>query len=290
MPEMPEMQALAERLDAELTGAVLVRADVLGFSGLKTVVPPAEELEGRAVTGVSRRGKYVVVSFDGGLRVLLHLSQAGRVDIERPPKTTKPRGSVVRFVFDIGNSDRDGAPHDRAAVLVREHGTQRKAGWWVLAAGDEGPLAELGVEARSDELTTFILEGDSTRRLHTLLRDQHVVAGIGRGWADDILNRAGLSPFASLKSLTAKQRQTLIEAIESVLDEGLDLERQRTGGLSEAKLGGRFAVHNRAGEACPRCGEVLQRVSYDSYEVVYCPACQTNGKVLADRRMSRLLR
>jgi formamidopyrimidine-DNA glycosylase len=215
--------------------------------------------------------------------VLLHLSQAGRVDVEHPPKATRPRGAVVRLVFA-------GADGGTTAVLVREHGTQRKAGWWVLGPGDEGPLADLGVEATSDDLAAFLTTSDSTRHLHTLLRDQHVVAGIGRGWGDDILNRAGLSPFASLRSLDEAQRARLVEAVASVLDEALELERSRDGGLSEAKLGGRFAVHNRWGQPCPRCGATLARVSYDSHEVVYCPPCQTRGKVLADRRMSRLLR
>lgn len=284
MPEMPEMHALSERLDATLRGLTLTRADPLGFSALKTVTPSPEELVGHPVTEVSRRGKYVVVSFDGGQRLLLHLSQAGRVDIESPVKKTRPRGAVVRLVF----AGPDGGPE--LAVLVREHGTQRQAGWWVLAPGDDGPLAGLGVEATSEDLAEFLTTSDSTRHLHTLLRDQHVVAGIGRGWADDILNRAGLSPFASLRSLDAGQRARLVEAVRTVLDEALELERSRSGGLSEAKLGGRFAVHNRSGQPCPRCGEQLQRVSFDSYEVVYCPPCQTKGKVLADRRLSRLLK
>ncbi len=283
MPEMPEMHALSERLDALLRGATLTRAEVLGFTGLKTVSPGPEEVVGAPVDSVSRRGKYVVLSFAGGVRLLLHLSQAGRVDIESPVKSTKPRGSVVRLVFALA----DGG---ETAVLVREHGTQRKAGWWILGPGDEGPLAGLGVEATSDDLAEFLTTSDSTRHLHTLLRDQHVVAGIGRGWADDILNRAGLSPFASLRSLDAEQRARLVDSVRSVLDEALELERGRSGGLSEAKLGGRFAVHNRSGEPCPRCDGPLARVSFDSYEVVYCPACQTKGKVLADRRMSKLLR
>jgi formamidopyrimidine-DNA glycosylase len=287
---MPEMHALAERLDALLRGAMLIRADALGFSGLKTVVPGPEEVVGLEVAGVTRRGKYVVLSFAGDYRVLLHLSQAGRVDIEQPPKATRPRGAVVRLVFSPPGSSSPVADGSGTAVLVREHGTQRKAGWWVLGPGDEGPLAGLGVEATSDDLATFLTTSDSNRHLHTLLRDQHVVAGIGRGWADDILNRAGLSPFASLRSLSDAQRSRLVDAVQSVLDEALELERGREGGLSEAKLGGRFAVHNRWGQPCPRCGSPLARVSFDSYEVVYCPPCQTKGKVLADRRMSKLLR
>jgi len=289
MPELPEMQALAERLDAALTGSVLERADVLGFSGLKTVRPQPGELVGLPVRGVTRRGKFLVLSFvapamagaqDGAdLKVLVHLSQAGRLDVESPPKQTKPRGSVFRMTFDRG-----------LAILVREHGTQRKAGWWVLGPGEEGPLAGLGPEPPDVAFESLVLGSDSTRHVHTFLRDQHVAAGIGRGYIDDALNRAGISPFASLKSLGPDERETLVGAIRSVLDEALTAERERTGGLSDAKLGGRFAVHNRAGQPCPRCGEDLRRVSYDSYEIVYCPTCQTKGKILADRRLSRLLR
>jgi formamidopyrimidine-DNA glycosylase len=273
------MQALAERLDAALRGAALGGAVMLGFSGLKTVRPGPDDLVGRTVTSVTRRGKFVVLDFDGGFRVLVHLSQGGRLDLEDPPKTTKPRGSVVRFVFDRP-----------PAVLVREHGTQRKAGWWVLAPGDEGPLATLGPDPFSDEFAELIEHGDSTRHLHTLLRDQRVVAGIGRGWADDALHRAQLSPFASLRSLDQAQRARLVETVRSVLTEALEGERGRSGGLSEAKLGGRFAIHNRSGQPCPVCGESLRRVSFESHEIVYCTRCQTGGRVLADRRLSRLLR
>jgi len=273
------MQALAERLDAALVGAELRRAVMLGFSGLKTALPAPEALVGRTVTSVGRRGKYLIFDLEGGFRVLVHLSQGGRLDLEDPPRTTKPRGSVVRFVFDRP-----------PAVLVREHGTQRKAGWWVLAPGDDGPLGALGPDPFSDEFAELIEHGDTTRHLHTLLRDQRVVAGIGRGWADDALHRAGLSPFASLRSLDQAKRARLLEAVRSVLTEALEGERGRPGGLSEAKLGGRFAIHNRSGQPCPVCGESLRRVSFESHEIVYCTHCQTGGKVLADRRLSRLLR
>jgi len=279
MPELPQMQALAERLDDALSGSRLTGYELLGFTGLKTVQPNPEELVGRKLIGVGRRGKYLVMSFDSGLRILVHLSQAGRVDLESPPKATKPRGSVVRLRFD-----------DRTALLVRAYGTQRKAGWWVLAAGDDGPLAGLGPEPTDDAFAELIRSGQSTRHLHTLLRDQHTVAGVGRGFADDALNRAGLSPFASLRSLDADARERLIVAVRSVLADGLEAERARTGALSEAKLGTNFTVHNHAGQPCPRCGETLLRVSFESHEIVYCKHCQTKGRVLADRRMSRLLR
>jgi formamidopyrimidine-DNA glycosylase len=161
----------------------------------------------------------------------------------------------------------------------------------VLAEGDDGPLEGLGPEPGSEEFAELIRTSDSNRQLTTDLRDQHVVSGIGRGWGDDILHRAKLSPFASLRSLTAAQREDLIDAATSVIAEALELERGREGGLSEAKLGGRFKVHGRFGQPCPTpCGDTLKRVSFDSYEMTYCPTCQTGGKVLADRRLSRLLK
>jgi formamidopyrimidine-DNA glycosylase len=288
VPELPEMQALAERLDGRLAGMTLRRADLLGFSSLKTYDPSPASLVGATLRSVRRRAKYLVWVFDTGDRVVLHLSQAGRLDIEDPPKKTKPRGSVARFVFGQGTAGLDSGG---IGVLVREHGTQRKASWWVLGPGDDGPLAGLGPEPGSDEFATFIRTSDSNRHLTTDLRDQHVVSGIGRGWGDDILHRAKLSPFASLRSLSAEQRESLLTAAVDVLAEALELERGRPGGLSEAKLGGRFNVHGRFGQPCPTpCGDTLARVSFESYEMTYCPTCQTGGKVLADRRLSRLLK
>ena len=281
------MQALAERLDALLTGKVLRRADLLGFSSLKTYAPSPADLKGATLGAVTRRAKYLVWHFDDGNRIVLHLSQAGRLDVETPPKKTKPRGAVARFVFGEGPGGLDG---EGIGILVREYGTQRKASWWVLAPDDEGPLADLGPEPGSDEFATFIRTSTSKRHLTTDLRDQHTVSGIGRGWGDDILQRAKLSPFASLGSLKPEQREALLRAAVEVLDEALELERQRPGGLSESSLGGRFKVHNRFGEPCPTCGTKLERVSFESYEMAYCPSCQTGGKVLADRRLSRLLK
>ena len=278
MPEMPEVQALAERLDEVLAGATLEALDLLQFSSLKTFAPKPADALGQTIERVRRRGKYVIVELDGGMRVLVHLSQGGRVDVEAPPKSTKPRGAVLRL-----------RAHDRPSVLVKEFGKERKAGWWVLAPGDDGPLAKLGPEIGSDEADELFRTGDDTRRVHTILRDQRTVAGVGRGYSDDILHRAKLSPYASLAKLTQDERQRLIEATHSILDDALAVERRRQGGLP-TKLGDHFTVHNRAGEPCPVCGADLRRVSYESHEVAYCPECQTGGKVLADRRMSRLLR
>ncbi len=273
------MHALAERLDAELRGAVLDGIEPLGFSALKTVVPAPETLLGHELRSVGRRGKYLVFDFGTPGRMLVHLSQAGRLDVEDPPKRTRGKGSVVRLRFA-----------DRGALLVREYGHERKAAWWVLAPGDDGPLERLGPEPESDEFAELLLHGDDGRRVHTLLRDQRTVSGVGRGYADDALWRAQLSPYASLKSLDGDQRARLLAAVRGVMADGLERERGRTGGLSQPKLGEHFEVHARYGSPCPRCGETLRRVSYESHEVTYCPHCQTAGKVLADRRLSRLVK
>jgi formamidopyrimidine-DNA glycosylase len=272
------MQALAERLDALLRGQVLAGFDAYSISSLKTVVPP-ESLLGQPVTAVERRGKYLVVVVGDAGRLLVHLSQAGRLDVEDPPKRTKPRGAVVRIRVEDG-----------PALLVREYGTERKAAWWVLAPGDDGPLAHLGPEPGSGAFAEWVLHGDDRRRIHTLLRDQRTVAGVGRGYADDALWRARLSPYTTLASLDDDGRRRVLDAVRAVLADGLTRERQRVGGLSEPRLGGNFEVHGRHGSACPRCGATMHRVSYESHEVTYCPPCQTGGKVLADRRLSRLLK
>lgn len=277
MPELPEVQALAERLTAGVGGVEFVRADPLQFSSLKTVTPRASQLEGRRLERVGRRGKYLVFEL-GGPRILVHLSQGGRLDVEDPPKTTRPRGAVVRFRFA-----------GRPSILVKEFGRERKAGWWVLAEGDDGPLEKLGPEPGSAAFEELVLESADSRRVHTTLRDQRTVAGVGRGYSDDILHRAKLSPYASLGSLDAAQRRALLEAVRSVLEEALEVERRRVGGLP-TKIGDHFTVHGRYGERCPVCGDDLRRVSYESHEVTYCPTCQTGGKVLADRRLSRLIR
>jgi formamidopyrimidine-DNA glycosylase len=277
VPELPEVQALAERLDALLSDATLTGIDPVQFSALKTYEPPPDSLVGRSVDGVGRRGKYLVLGF-GGTRVLIHLSQGGRVVVEDPPRATRPKGGVVRFRFD-----------GRPSMLVKEFGSERRAGWWVLRPDDDGPLERLGPEPDDRPFAELVLRGEDSRRVHTILRDQRTVAGIGRGYSDDILHRARISPYATLASLDDPGRAALLDAVRSVLEDALEVERRRQGGLP-TKLGDHFSVHNRYGEPCPRCGEDLRRVSYESHEVTYCPRCQTGGKILADRRLSRLIR
>jgi formamidopyrimidine-DNA glycosylase len=277
VPELPEIQALAERLNELVAGAALERADALQFSGLKTFDPAPESLGGRTLERIGHRGKYLIFDF-GDKRLLLHLSQGGRVQVEDPPKKTRPKGAVVRLAFA-----------ERPSLLVIEYGTQRKAAWWVLAAGDDGPLAKLGPEPFTDEFDEVILTSADGRRVHTLLRDQRTVSGVGRGYSDDILHAARLSPYASMKKLSDDERRRLVEAVRDVLTQGLEVERRRSGGLPP-KVGDHWIVHGRHGQPCPRCGAELKRVAYEDYEITYCPACQTGGKVLADRRLSRIVK
>jgi formamidopyrimidine-DNA glycosylase len=277
VPELPQVQALAERLRELLTGARFDKAAPIQFSAAKTFDPPVTSLAGIGLTGVSRRGKFLVFEFSGP-RVLVHLSQGGRIDIEDPARTTRPKGAVVRFFFER-----------RPSVLVKEYGTQRKAGWWVLAAGDDGPLARLGPEPFAREFERLVMTSKDSRRIHTILRDQRTVAGIGRGYADDSLHRARLSPYESLNKLGESDRRALVDSIRAVLNEALEKERTRSGGLPP-KLSEHFTVHGRARTPCPVCADELRRISYEDYEITYCPTCQTGGKILADRRMSRLLR
>jgi len=278
VPEYPEVQALAERLDEVLAGAELRSLDMLQFSSLKTYEPRPKELEGRKIERAGRRGKFVVIELDGGARLLFHLSQGGRVDVESPPKSTKPRGSVLRI-----------RAAGRPSVLVKEFGKERKAGWWCLAPGDDGPLEKLGPEALSEEFAAWVRTAADARRVHTILRDQRTVAGVGRGYSDDILHRAKLSPMSQLSKLDAEERERLLQALHSILEEALEVERKRTGGLP-TKIGDHFTVHGKFGTPCPVCGDDLRRISHESHEVTYCPNCQTGGKRLSDRRLDRLIR
>ena len=288
VPELPEMQALSERLSTVLVGMTLRRAELLGLPA-KTYAPTPESLYNQTLVSVGRRAKYLVWGFEHGTPDRPAPFSGGTSRYRVP--TEEDETSWSRRCALSSPRDEDGYEAPNIGVLVREYGTQRRASWWVLAAGDEGPLLGLGPEPGSAAFAEIIRTSDSRRRLTTDLRDQHFVSGIGRGWGDDILHRAKLSPFASLHSLRAEQRETLLSAVTDVLAEALELERTRDGGLSEAKLGGRFKVHGRAEEPCPTpCGDSLRRVSFESYEMTYCPTCQTGGRPLADRRLSRLLK
>lgn len=279
MPELPEVQAHAERLTADFAGAVLQRFVPITFTALKTALPPPDTAYGSPMLDVGRRGKYLLLRFEPTTFVV-HLMQGGRLLVDEK-QSAKPRGGQARFVFDDGR-----------ALLLTEAGTERRAGVWCVAtvgALDAPPLDRLGPEA--DQLDAEAMAARFAQfpmRLHGFLRDQRAVAGIGRRLANEVCHRAKLSPFAGTAKLDADAAAAVVAAIRDTVAEGLAFERARTDMSSSADRPG--GVHKRTGEACPVCGDVIREVSYSSYTVNYCPTCQTSGKILADNTTSKFLR
>jgi formamidopyrimidine-DNA glycosylase len=279
VPELPEVQAHAERLTEAYAGNRLARFQPLTFTALKTALPPPEQAIGHPLKQVGRRGKYLLLDF-APLTFVVHLMQGGRLK-EDEKQSAKPRGGQARWRFEDGR-----------ALLLTEAGTERKAGVWCmepdsLFAGP--PLGSLGPEAMAvtpEELAALFTE--HPMRLHGFLRDQHCIAGLGRRLANEVCHRAKLSPFASTGKLGADGAQRVVEAIHAAVDEGLAYERTRDDMSSSADRPG--GVHKRTGDACPVCGGTIREVEYSSYTVHYCPTCQTAGKVLADNTTSRFLR
>jgi formamidopyrimidine-DNA glycosylase len=279
MPELPEVQAHAERLAADYTGRVLKRFQPLTFTALKTAVPSPDAAYGQAVTGVGRRGKFILLDFES-VQFAVHLMQGGRLLVD-PKQSAKPRGGQARFVFDEG-----------PALLLTEAGTERRAGVWVYATGEalgSPPLSELGTEA--DHVTPeemLRLFEARNQRLHGFLRDQHALAGLGRRLANEICHTARLSPFAMTGKLGIEGATKVVSAIRECVNEGLAYERTRDDMSASKDRPG--AVHGRTGEPCPVCGDVVRAVEYSGYTVNYCPTCQTGGKVLADNTTSKFLK
>jgi formamidopyrimidine-DNA glycosylase len=281
VPELPEIQAHAERLTKEFAGARLARFRPLSFVALKTATPAPDDAYGRTLDEVGRRGKYLLVRF-GDRTFVVHLMQGGRLKPD-PKQAAKPRFGVARREWADGR-----------AWLLTEQGTERKAGVWVLAgdAADldaQAPLAGLGPEADTlDAGGLGALLRAHPMRLHGFLRDQQLVAGLGRRLANEICWTARLSPFAATAKLKEPEVEALVEAVRGCVGEGLAYERGRPDMSASAERPG--AVHRRTGDACPRDGDTIRAVEYRSYVVNYCPTCQTGGKVLADNTTSKFLR
>jgi formamidopyrimidine-DNA glycosylase len=275
MPELPEMEAWRRALNDPVSAFPIEQAGPAHIATLKTFDPPLSTLEGRRLAGAERRAKRLLFpTEDGELVLLVHLMSAGRIRYlvagEKGPK--KP---AFRLGFQGGGD-----------LVLTEAGAKKRAGVWLLTPeAAEAELAHLGPEALGldAEQLAEILAGQP-RRLHSLLRDQRIVAGIGRAWANEILHTAGLSPFAPAQGLSPGQVQTLADAMESELQRGLEL-RER--GAKDAKV---YRVHNKLGEPCHVCGTPIARVDFDEHTIYYCPECQTGGRLLKDRRLSRLLR
>jgi formamidopyrimidine-DNA glycosylase len=278
MPELPEVRAHAERLDAAFAGTSLASFRALSFTALKTFAPAPEVAVGHPLAYVGQRGKHLLLDF-GGATYVIHLMQGGRL---RPDEkqSAKPRRGVARWVFDDGR-----------ALLLTEAGTERKAGVWVVDRDPEvqPPLDHLGPEA--DTVTAEALLGilhSTNSRIHGVLRDQHLIAGIGRRLANEVCHRARLSPFAMSGKLDGADAERLVEAMRACVAEGLAFERGREDMSASRDRPG--AVHHRKGAECPDCGDVVRTVEYRSYEVAYCASCQTGGKVLADNTTSKFLK
>jgi len=289
MPELPEVEITARRLDAALRGATIESAVAPGINALKTFDPPLSALEGRAITSVGRRGKQFVISFTGDIALLVHLMSAGRLQLY--DKRAGPRDRTSRLLLRIAGPETDA---DRPRELrLREFGT-KQAAWVKLlpadAIDDEELIATLGPEAWPQPPEDLRALLKAARPLHTLLRDQRVIAGIGRSWVDEILWTARLSPFKRGNDLTDGEALALREAIATVLDGAIEHYEKVVVLPIPDKLPLPLLVHRKAGEPCPRCGATIEAVHYEDYVMCYCPAEQTGGKVLKDRRLSRLLK
>jgi formamidopyrimidine-DNA glycosylase len=275
VPELPEIEAWVRELDALVSAAPVDRAGPAHIATLKTFDPPLSALEGRRFEGARRRGKHLLFPTDDGELVLrVHLMSAGRLR-HLHPGAKGPKTPAFRLRFADGSE-----------LVLTEAGSKKRAGVWLQTpAQTEAELAHLGPEALGlgVERLREILAADN-RRLHSLLRDQRALVGIGRAHANEILNRARLSPFALTSQLSDEDVERLAAAIDDDLARALEL-RERGKGDKDVYL-----VHRRLGEKCPHGDGTIHQVDYDEHTVFYCPSCQTGGRILKDRRLSRLLR
>ena len=319
MPELPEVQAHAERLTDQFAGRILQRFVPITFTALKTAVPPPDEAYGKALERVGRRGKYLMLQF-APITFVIHLMQGGRLLIDEK-QSPKPRGGQARFLFgtrtgDDGDGDDDddddtvgddgtrtGGGHDDTrtgdddggrvpALLLTEQGTERRAGVWcvpTVSALTDPPLSKLGPEAMDLDPAALKRQfAEHPMRLHGFLRDQRSIAGLGRMLANEICHRAKISPFANTAKLSDADVANVHNAIHQAVEDGLAYERTRSDMSSSKDRPGR--VHGRVGESCPVCADTIRSVTYSSYTVAYCPTCQTGAKVLADNTTSRFLK
>jgi formamidopyrimidine-DNA glycosylase len=275
VPELPEIEAWRRLLDPDVGRSPVAQAGPAHIATLKTFDPPLVALEGEGFQGARRRAKrFLFPTDDDALVLMVHLMSAGRLRYLRPGEKG-PKKPVFRLRFEDGGE-----------LVLTEAGAKRRAGVWLLRPADlERELAHLGPEADQldAELLGRILASDS-RRLHSLLRDQRLIAGIGRAWANEILHVARLSPYALSTQLDDEEVPRLADAIRSELERGIEL---RLKGAPNPQV---YRVHDRLGEPCWRCGTPLARVDFEEHTIYYCTVCQTEGRVLKDRRLSRLLR
>jgi formamidopyrimidine-DNA glycosylase len=281
MPELPEVEITARLIGAGAAGARIESALVPGINALRTYDPPLATLEGRRIEGVGRRGKLFLVGVEGELALLIHLMSAGRLQLFDRRASPRDRSSRLLVRLDDGRE-----------LRLREFGTKQAAWVKLLARSEleaEETLAALGPDAWPDP-PAFEALIDAPRPLYALLRDQRVIAGIGRSWVDEILHAAKLSPFKRGAELDAQDVEGLRAATITRLGDAIAYYEEHLGLPIPDKLPMPLTVHRRNGEPCPRCGARLEAVHYEDYVMCYCPTCQTDGKLLKDRRLSRLLK
>lgn len=283
VPELPEVEALAQHLRDNAVGRTVARVDVASMSVLKTASPPWTELHGRTVTAATRRGKYLDLDCDG-LHLVCHLARAGwlRWSDALSPAPPKPGRGPIALRVHLGEVGFD----------LTEAGTQKKLAVWVVADPAEVPgIAKLGPDALDLDVDRFaaLLSG-RTERIKTLLTDQSTVAGIGNAYSDEVLHAAKLSPFATAGKLDAEAVQRLHASVQEVLRDAVQRSLQQDAARLKAEKRSGLRVHARTGLPCPVCGDLVREVSFADRSMQYCPTCQTGGKLLADRRLSRLLK
>jgi formamidopyrimidine-DNA glycosylase len=281
MPELPEVEITARLIGAAAAGARVESALAPGINALRTYDPPLAAIEGLQFTGIRRRGKLFVVELEDELNLLIHLMSAGRLQLFDTRASLRDRSSRLLVRWD-----------DRRELRLREFGT-RQAAWVKLLRTSEleteETLATLGPDAWPDPPPLEDLL-DAPRPLYALLRDQRVIAGIGRSWVDEILHAAKLSPFKRGSELDAQEADRLRAATIGRLADAIAYYEEHMGLPIPDKLPMPLTIHRRNGEPCPRCGDRLEAVFYEDYVMSYCPTCQTDGKLLKDRRLSRLLK
>ncbi|MCC6498101.1 MAG: Fpg/Nei family DNA glycosylase [Propionibacteriaceae bacterium] len=287
MPELPEVEALRGFLAGTCVGRTIARTELAAFASLKTFEVPLSALHGLEVDAVERRGKFICLSA-GGLWLVFHLARGGWLTWKdaMPARPARPgRGPLAaRVVFD-----------DESGFELTEYGTQKRLALYVVPSLDQVPgIVTLGPDPLADDFTPDVLDAIIERagraQLKGVLRDQRIIAGIGNAYSDEILHAAKLSPFKPASGLAAAERATLYAAIRTELAEAV----ARSAGLAAKELKGdkklNLRVHGKTGQACPVCGTTIAEVSFADSSLQYCPGCQTGGKLLADRRLSRLLK
>jgi formamidopyrimidine-DNA glycosylase len=285
VPELPEVEITARRLDDALRGSRIASALAPGVKVMRTFDPPLSALEGRQIERVGRRGKHFVVEVDDELVLLLHLMSAGRLQLYE--RRAGPRDKTSRLLVRAQRAD-----GSEVELRLREFGSKQAAWAKLLRASEleqDESMATLGPEAwpESPPLAGLL---DAARPLHAVLRDQHAIAGIGRSWVDEILWRAKLSPFKRAGDLNESETAELERSIAQTLDAAIEHYEQTVRLPIPDKLPMPLQVHRHEGEPCPRCGSTLLAVHFEDYTIAYCPACQTDGRELKDRRLSRLLK